>query len=350
MKVVIAIDSMKGSLTSSETNAAMKCGLLERWPEAEIIQVTVSDGGEGFLDAYADAMKLKGCHFERISCKCCDPLMRPISAEYLLLPDGTAVVEVAKVVGMALLKESERNPLTISSYGVGLLLNDILQRGCEHIIIGMGGTVTSDAGIGMTKALTKDIVTVPKVTIATDVDNPLYGPNGAAYVFARQKGACEEDLPLLDRQAREFAEQNAKNMGFDCSECAGAGAAGGLGYAFMQLFGAKRVSGAQLLLDELQFDNLISDADLVITGEGHADRQTLMGKLPQVIMQRCKQHLPLNSRCILIAGRVSNHQELLNAGFSQAIQVTPDDMPLEEAMQKDIAKRNITAAAEYLCF
>ncbi len=344
MKVVVAIDSLKGCLSSMEANAAAKEGILCSWPEAEIITVPVSDGGEGWLEAFQSAV---GGTF--IQADSCDPLMRPIQASYLKR-DDLAVIEVAKVVGLNLLRPEERNPLKASSYGIGALIIDSIRRGCTRFIIGLGGSATSDAGIGMMNALSEtfgdqrtsfSLTSLPPhlhFTIASDVRNPLCGPNGAASVFAPQKGATPEMVVELDRRAHTFAQETAAAMGYDCSEAPGAGAAGGLGYAFMQFLHADCQPGIDLLLDALSFDDLIADADLVITGEGSADRQTLMGKLPMGILRRAQRH---HIPTLLLAGKVHDHDSLIAAGFTDALCINPPHLPLEIAINKEVAMENI---------
>ncbi len=177
-----------------------------------------------------------------------------------------------------------------------------------------------------------------RFTIATDVTNPLCGENGAAHVFAPQKGATPEMVLDLDARAKRFAETSAKHLGRDCQNSPGAGAAGGLGYAFLQYMNAECRSGIELLLDTIHFDDLLQDADLVITGEGSADRQTLMGKLPYGILQRAQRHdVPV----MLIAGRIADEQQLMAAGFARVACINPPDLPLEIALQPATAKENI---------
>jgi glycerate kinase len=184
-------------------------------------------------------------------------------------------------------------------------------------------------------------------TIATDVTNPLCGENGAAYVFAPQKGATQEKIQLLDARAKRFAEVSARHFGYDCQNEPGAGAAGGLGYAFLQYMNAERRSGIDLQLDTIGFDRLLDSASLVITGEGASDRQTLMGKVPYGILQRAKAHqVPV----ALIAGRIEDRQELLHAGFSQVLCINPPNLPAEEAMKPETAKRNIFDTMQLLTF
>ena len=334
-KIIVAIDSFKGCLTSAEANQAAAEGILAKKPEAKVVQVPVSDGGEGFLAAFQVAM---GGSIVEVNVK--DPLMRPIVAQYLIQGD-TAVIEMAKASGLTLLKPEERNPMVATSYGTGQLIVDAVRKGCKHIIVGLGGSATSDCGIGMLEAINNSQFTIEndvRFTIATDVTNPLCGENGAAHVFAPQKGATPDQVIALDARAKHFAEASTKHLGRDCQNMPGAGAAGGLGYAFLQYMKAACRSGIDLLLDTIHFDDLLQDADLVITGEGSADRQTLMGKLPYGILQRAKKcGVPV----ILIAGRIADEQILLNAGFSRVACINPPGIPLEIAMQPDTAKENI---------
>ena len=341
MKVIIAIDSFKGCLTSKEANEAAAEGIRKKYPDAEIVEVPVSDGGEGYMEAFHAAI---GGRLEGVTVR--DPLMRPITARYLLHND-MAVIEIAQASGLTLLTNEERNPMVATSYGTGQLVADAIRKGAKHIIVGLGGSATSDAGMGMLRALvdafskkgTWDDINVFKdvhFTIASDVNNPLYGEKGAAHVFAPQKGATQEMVVALDKRARKFAEVSAKHFGYDRSQMAGAGAAGGLGYAFLQYLHAKSMSGIQLLLDTIRFKEIVKDADLIITGEGSADRQTLMGKLPMGILEQAGP-VPV----VLIAGRISDCEELLEAGFAQVKCINPPGMPLEEAMRKEVAQQNI---------
>ena len=338
MKTVIAIDSFKGCLSSVEANRAAAEGVRSTCPGAEIVEVPVSDGGEGFLEAFHAAI---GGRF--VTVPVMDPLMRSISARYLL-KGQTAVLEVAEAIGLTLLSPEERNPMVASSYGVGQLVADAVKNGARHIIVGLGGSATMDAGRGMLQALTgfeslRDI----RFTIAADVDNPLCGEQGAARVFGPQKGATPQMVRLLDDEARQFAADSARRFGYDRSGMKGAGAAGGLGYAFLQYLDAEFVPGAELLLSTIGFDALVADAALVITGEGSADRQTLMGKLPMGILQHSGR-VPV----CLIAGRVDDRPELLRAGFSYVECINPPSLGLEEAMMKEVAQQHIRSTVRQL--
>ena len=343
MKVIIAIDSFKGCLTSKEANEAAAEGIRNAYPGAEIIEVPVSDGGEGYLEAFHAAI---GGRLEEVTVK--DPLLRPIVAKYLL-HNEMAVIEMAQASGLTLLTDEERNPMVATSYGTGQLVADAVRKGAKHIIVGLGGSATSDCGIGMIRAIIDNFAKGEswdkiralddvRFTIATDVTNPLCGDNGAAHVFAPQKGATPEMVVALDARAQRFAEVSARHFGFDRQNVPGAGAAGGLGYAFLQYMDADCRSGIDLLLETIAFDDMLKDASLVITGEGSADRQTLMGKLPFGILQHANaQRVPVT----LIAGKIADSQALLDAGFSQALCINPPALPIEEALNPETAKRNI---------
>ena len=336
MKIIIAIDSLKGCLTSKEANRAVAEGMSRRFPQADIIEIPVSDGGEGWVTPFIETL---GWKEETVTVH--DPLMRLVQAHYAVQGER-AVIEIAQACGLTLLKREELNPLIATSYGVGEIIADALKKGCRDFIIGLGGSATSDVGKGMLKALRPYLnIVIQKnysFTIATDVNNPLFGKNGAAYTFAPQKGATTEMVAILDEQAKSFAQESALAHGYDCSLLSGAGAAGGLGYAFMQYLHAKRCAGTTLLMDMIDFDHLLSQADFVITGEGHCDRQTLMGKLPFAIMQRANlQHIPT----ILLAGIVSDKDLLLQAGFHDVRCINPPNISIEEAMKKENAMKNL---------
>ena len=344
-KIIIACDSYKGCLSSREVNEAIASGVKEWNAEdasPEIITLEMSDGGEGMLDAFLSAMK-----GVRVKIHAHDALMRWIEAEYGIV-DDTGIIEIAQTAGLALIEPEQRNPMKATSWGVGEMIMNAYRRGVRHFIVGLGGSATSDCGIGMLKAMGDDWKKIRQecsFVLASDVTNPLCGENGAAHVFAPQKGADAEMVEMLDARARKFAEVSAKHFGYDRSEGPGAGAAGGLGYAFLQYFGAEVSAGAELLLREIGFDEMIRYADLVITGEGHSDRQTLMGKLPQRILEHVlKNKATTDQQIWLVSGGVSEKQALLDAGFDQVLAVSPQNMDLEEAMNPEIAKRNIANA------
>ena len=354
-KFVVAMDSFKGCLTSAEAAQAVAKALKEADAEAETVCITVSDGGEGMLEAFTNAV---GGSVEEAYVH--DLMMRRAWARYGIAPDGTAIIETAQACGLTLVAEEERNPMRATTYGVGELVAAAVKRGSRKFIVGLGGSGTSDAGIGMLRALTDRLAprggTIDDAlagvlgqcsfTLACDVENPLLGKDGAAAVFATQKGATPEMLPMLERRAERFARASSAHFGFDRSHRPGAGAAGGLGYAFMQYLGAEMRPGADLLLDICGFDALLDGATCVITGEGHADRQTLMGKLPQRIMMRARRK---GVTTWLLAGRTEDKGKLLDAGFSKVESITPEGTELAEAMKKEVAERNVYLGVKELC-
>ncbi len=345
MRVVLAIDSFKGCLTSAEAEEAVAAAIEERG--VDCVRLPMSDGGDGMLDAFVGAM-----HGRTVLTRVLDPLLRPITARYGIAADGTAIVETAEACGLHLMSPEERRPLVATTYGVGELIAHALDNGCRRFIIGLGGSGTSDCGRGMLQALVHIFArgeTIDRVlempalrecrfTLASDVRNPLYGLQGAAAVYGPQKGATVEAVVTLDRQARLFAEMSARHFGRDCSQLPGAGAAGGLGYAFMEYLGAEVTSGADLLLDLLDFDSLLTEDTVVITGEGHADRQTLMGKLPERVLRRAAKH---GVPTVLVAGCVDDREALLSAGFDRVECITPADMTEEEALKPETARENL---------
>lgn len=346
-KIIVACDSYKGCLSSKEVNEAMAEGVKN--DSSEVIMLEMSDGGEGMLDAFLSAMG-----GERVMMHAHDALMCWIDAAYGIVKitdknetagfqvgDEVAIIEIAQAAGLALIEPEQRNPMKATSWGVGEMILSAYRRGIRKFIVGLGGSATSDCGIGMLKAMGDDWKKIRKdstFVLASDVTNPLFGPQGAAHVFAPQKGADDKMVEALDERAKRFAEISARHFSFDRSETPGAGAAGGLGYAFLEYFNAEFQPGAELLLQAVGFDERLKDADLVITGEGHSDKQTLMGKLPQRILKHC---LEQSKNVWLVSGGVSDERALLDAGFERVIAVTPKDMPLQEAMKPEVARENI---------
>lgn len=359
-KVVIVCDSYKGCLTSREVNEAVAEGLRrvtasenhemsEEYANSEyramsedcamgVVQIEMSDGGEGMLDAFLNAMG-----GERVRFVAHDALMRSVEVEYGLMGD-TAIVETAQAVGIARIEPEQRNPMRTTTYGVGEILMHAYRHGARRFVVGLGGSATSDCGIGMLRAMGDDWKKLRadcSFTLASDVINPLCGTDGAAHVFAPQKGADAAMVEALDGRAQRFADACARHFGYDRSILPGAGAAGGLGYAFMQFFDANQQAGADMLLNLVGFDRLLRDARLVMTGEGHSDRQTLMGKLPMRVLHRAQR---VGVSVWLVSGAVDSPSAMLAAGFSRVVAVTPQGLPLTEAMKADVAKRNIADA------
>ena len=367
-KVVIAIDSFKGCLPSQEAGEAAARGVRRAWPGCQTLIVPVADGGEGLLEALVSA---SGGSLVSVPAHC--PLMEVREACYGLSRDGqTAFVEMARISGLPLVPEARRNPLLTTTYGTGELIRDALGRGCRCVLIGLGGSATNDAGMGMLQALgfrfldnegketapggqaLKEVERIDDADVlpavreteflaACDVRNPFYGPDGAAYVFAPQKGATPEQVEELDEGLRHFAEIVRQHTGTDISTLPGAGAAGGMGGGLAAFLHAKLKPGIELVLDTAGFPALLRDADLVITGEGRADRQTLMGKVPAGILAEArKQGIPV----VLLAGQVEDEAALLEAGFKTVCCINPPDTPLSLALCPDFARQQLEDTAE----
>ena len=370
-KAVLAIDSFKGCLTSAEAEAAAAEGVHAALPECEVIRIPVADGGEGMLDVLIAAT-----HGKSISVQAHGPLMELREARYGISGDGqTAFIEMAAISGLPLVAPEKRNPMQTTTFGTGELIRDALQRGCRHFIIGLGGSATNDAGLGMLRALgfrfpdktgnvsgyggqmmgKVDSIDTSSVhpllsgctfTAACDVRNPFYGTNGAAYVFAPQKGADTAMIEALDAGMRHLAAVIFRTTGKDISSCPGAGAAGGMGGSLSAFLNAELKPGIQLLLEMQNFAEQIKDADLIITGEGKSDRQTVMGKVPYGILTEArKQHIPV----VLIAGGIEDTDILTRAGFHGIFSITPSPVVLEQAMQPEFARMNIRRTVEQIC-
>lgn len=365
-KVVIAIDSFKGSLSSCEVANAFEQGFRPYYPECDIRKVFIADGGEGTLEALVGS---RGGDYVEVSV--CNPLLRPIKARYGIIDGTTAVIEMARASGLPLLTVEEQNPLLTSTYGTGELIADALQRGCSRILIGIGGSATNDAGVGMFRALgfrfldcegeelkgggeiLERIATIDdgnvchevrkcEIVVACDVTNPLYGHNGAAYIFAPQKGADAQMVERLDRGLRNFARVVEEYNGSKIGDMEGAGAAGGMGGGIKALLNATLVRGVDMVLGAMHFAEIIEGADLVVTGEGRIDDQTLMGKAPSgVLAEATKQRIPT----IAIGGCIEWCEELRTSVFSSIECITPEGMALAEAMKTEVAKANIIRVA-----
>jgi len=345
MKIVIASDSYKGCLTSAQVAEAAETAILSVHPDAEVIKVSVADGGEGTVEALVNA--LSG---HLVNAIVSDPLGRPHCAEYGIAGD-LAIIEVAAACGLTLLKPEERDPLVTSTRGVGELILDALNSGCRRFLVGLGGSATNDGGKGMTDILTEAGVLKTSLfssgvdgvqfTVACDVNTPFIGPDGTSRIFSPQKGATPETVEILERRMNEYAVTILKKTGIDVRHMPGAGAAGGLGGAFHAFFGATLCPGVDMVLDVVDFDTIIKGSDLIITGEGRSDYQTTMGKTPAGVLKRAKkQGIP----AALISGSIIDCPELNEMGFASKIAVSPLDIPLEDAMKADVAKQNIIRA------
>lgn len=362
-KIVVASDSFKGSLTSLEVAAGAEQGIHEVFPECEVVKVNVADGGEGTMDALRST--LGG---QWVTVAAADPLGRPRDVSYVVLGDGnTAVIEMSAASGLPLLEPQERNPMLTSTFGTGEMIVDALSRGCRRFLVGIGGSATNDAGMGMLEALgfrfiDKDGKVLPgrgesmsevvdidmshvspevkesEFIIACDVDSPFCGPRGAAYVFSPQKGADPQMVAELDAGMEHLAEVIARVVGKDIKDVPGAGAAGGLGGGFLAFLNARLERGIEMVLDAIAFDDIIRGSDLVITGEGRVDSQTLTGKTPFGIMKRAQKQ---NIRTVAIGGSVKLGDDDDVSGFDSIWPVTPEGMPLEEAMKAETASANV---------
>ena len=369
MKVVIAIDSLKGSLSSMEAGMAIKDGILAAKPDAEVIVKPLADGGEGTTDAL-----IEGMNGERIDLTVTGPMHTPVDAYYGYLKDtNTAVMEMASAAGITLVPDSEKNPLLATSYGVGEMINDAIQRGCRNFIIGIGGSVTNDGGIGMLKALGvrfldengKDageggqaLAKVARIDIsgmnpllkechiqvACDVNNPLCGENGSTYVYGPQKGVTEDMKKTLDEAMAHFARVTSETLENDYMNTPGAGAAGGLGYAFLAYTGAALTPGIELILDAVGLEEELSGADVVVTGEGRLDFQTAMGKAPVGVARLAKKY---NAKVIAFAGSVTKEATACNKeGIDAFFPILRSVCTLAEAMDPVAARNNMTATVE----
>lgn len=339
MKIVLAFDSFKGCITAHEACQAAAQGVLANMHDVKIVEVPLSDGGEGLVSCVQKMLPAA-----KVSIEVHGPLMEKEVSEYAISTDGkTAYMEMAAASGLTLVPADRRNPMLATTYGVGEMIADALCRGCKHIIMGIGGSATCDGGRGMIEALRdKDALNTDcKLTVACDVNNPLFGKNGAAYIFAPQKGATPEQVALLDEKLRDFARETEK-AGLatpDLADYPGAGAAGGLGYALLAYLKAELHSGIDIVLDLANFYKTIQDADLVITGEGCSDCQTLMSKVPHGVLKRCqKTGVPV----WLISGAINDASGVLADAFDLARSINEgDSRSLEELMQPSVAKENM---------
>lgn len=367
MKIVIAPDSFKESLTAQQVSQAIKVGLTRVWPEAEYILVPIADGGEGTTQALIDATS-----GSKVYTTVNDPRGHQIQACYGLLGDGnTAVIEVAEACGLHLIPSEQRDTKSTSSYGVGQLVYHALEHGVNRLIIGLGGSATTDGGSGMLAALGvkfldlngedvtpcgESLLTVHQIDaskldprlsqceilVACDVDNPLCGDTGAAAFFGPQKGATSEDIILLDKGLYQFGSLTEKISSKSVMNEKGAGAAGGLGAAWLGYTDAQLKPGIEVVLKTVQLKEKLVGADLVITGEGKIDRQTIHGKAPVGVAKVAKEN---NVPVIAVAGCTSDgYQAVYDYGIDAVFTCVPRAMGLDEAFSE--AKSNLANLAE----
>ena len=342
VKIVIAPDSYKECLSSREVTASMAEAALQACPSAEVIQIPLADGGEGMLDVLAEVL---GANVYET--KVSDPLGRTVTARIAIKGD-TGIIEVSQACGLSLLAQSERNPLVASSKGVGELIMDAYRQGCRHLVIGLGGSATCDGGSGMLSVPgVKDALRDASVELLCDVENPFTGPEGAARVFAPQKGASPSDVEILERRMQALALQMIADTGIDVSSIPGAGAAGGLGGALIAYAGATVSSGADSIMHLTGFDDAVRDADIIITGEGRSDLQTLKGKVPIGVLHHC-----FRKKVALVSGSVDENavSALSGAGFWTVLAVTPKGVPLSLAIEPKVARENIRSAIMQLLY
>lgn len=368
MKVVIAIDSFKGSLSSLQAGTAVREAILRLDARTDVTVKPLADGGEGTVEALA-----QGANGEMIEKEVAGPLLKPVTAGYCILKDtNTAVIEMAAAAGLTLVSAESRNPLETTTFGVGELIKDAIARDCRNFIIGIGGSATNDGGTGMLAALGYDFLDqkgdpIPlgakglkllhciktdnvlpaleecRFQVACDVTNPLCGEKGCSAVFGPQKGATPEMIADMDRWLEKYAALAQTVSPKADQHAVGAGAAGGLGFAFLSFTNAVLKSGIQIILDEIRLEADIKDADLVVTGEGRLDAQTVMGKAPIGVAKLAKKY---GKKVIAFSGCVAEGAEICNEhGIDAFFPVLREVTSLEEALDPANACRNLKATA-----
>ena len=369
MKVVVAIDSLKGSLTSLEAGEAIQEGILRAISDAEVIVRPLADGGEGTVEALTRGMNGR---YEKITVT--DPLGRPTDAVYGILEDlHTAIIEMSAAAGITLIDAKDRNPMNTTTYGVGEMIKDAIGKGCRHFFIGIGGSATNDGGIGMLQALgygmldtegkqvslgAKGLAELVSITdedvlpelkkctfqIACDVKNPLCGEKGCSAVFGPQKGATPDMITQMDSWLGKYALLTANRYKKADFQYPGTGAAGGMGFAFLSYMNAELRSGVQIVLEETKLEEYVKDADIVVTGEGCLDGQSVMGKAPIGVAALAKKH---HKKVIAFAGCVTEDAKVCNQnGIDAFFPILRNVVTREEAMHTDNAHRNMTDTAE----
>ncbi|MCG2716800.1 MAG: glycerate kinase [Candidatus Marinimicrobia bacterium] len=357
--VLLAPDSFKGSLTSEEVSAALERGIRSVNSDVTVKSVPLSDGGEGFIDVFRR-------HSDGIlhSCEVLDPLGAPVIAQYFeITATNTIVIEMAQASGLTLIPEEKRNPFQTTTYGTGQLIADALDKGFRRFIIGIGGSATTDGGAGMAQAVgvkfyddnnneinkpmngfligrcrrisIKNVhkaISESRFRVACDVKNPLLGAEGAVYTYSAQKGAAQDELPVLEQNMSSFYSIVESLLSKKVRDLPGAGAAGGLGAGLVVFLNATLESGIDLILNGIRFDNLLSDVDLVITGEGRIDNQTMEGKaLMGVIRRAAKLSIPV----IAVAGNVDCEiDQLINKGVTSVYSLIEESGSESEAIEK----------------
>lgn len=369
MKVVVAIDSLKGSLFSLEAGEAIKSGILKAMPDAQVCVRPLADGGEGTVEALALGM---GGKLESVEVT--GPLGEKVNCLYGILEESrTAILEMSGAAGITLVPDAKKNPLHTTTYGVGEVIKDAISKGCRHFIVGIGGSATNDGGIGMLQALgyefldkegkqvpfgakgLKEIKTItddyviPELKecsfrVACDVTNTLCGEFGCSAVFGPQKGADPSMIIQMDKWLSYYAKLTCKKYDKADAKYPGTGAAGGLGFAFLAYTNAVLESGIKIILEETNLEYFIKDADLVITGEGRLDGQTVFGKAPIGVAKIAKKY---NKPVLAFAGAVTDDATLCNEhGIDAFFPILRKIQTLQDAMAPSVARENMTATVE----
>ncbi len=372
LKFILAPDSFKGSLSSPEVCSAMKFGINKIFPDAKIVSIPLADGGEGTLDAIISSVNGK-----IVNCKVKNPIGKIINSQYGIIEnEKIAVIEMAMASGLNLIPKKLQNPLNTTTYGTGQLIKDALENGYRKFIISIGGSATTDGGAGMAQALGVDffdkngeIINEPMTgnligkcfdismenlhsavkdsdfTIASDVNNPLLGKNGAVYIYASQKGASDKDLPILENNMRNLYKLVENKLGVNVKNISGAGASGGLGAGLLAFLDAKIQSGIELVLNIVEFEKKIKNTDFIITGEGKLDFQTVNGKAISGILKIAnKNNIPV----IVIAGIVENEKEIASQmNFKEIFSISNSKNDVEYAIKN--ASKLVSKKMEEVC-
>lgn len=360
MKIIISPDSYKGSMTALNVAESIEKGIKKASRDCnvncEVIKLPMADGGEGTVDAI-----LNSVNGEKIHVKVKDPLGREINSFFGIIDDNTAIIEMAAASGLSLLTEEERNPMETTSYGTGQLIKEALNYGCKNIIIGIGGSATNDGGVGMAQALgvqfldkygeqvgpgggqlnkIAEINTLSMdhriknttFTIASDVENVLCGPNGASAIYGPQKGATSEMVNILDNNLRHLAKIIKRDLKKDILNMPGSGAAGGLGAALIAFLNAKCLSGIDTVMQLTNFEEKVKSSDLIITGEGSTDYQTMFGKVPYGVAKIARRY---NKTVIVISGSLKQgYEELYKEGITALFSIVNGPITLRESIER----------------
>ena len=369
MRVVVAIDSFKGSMSSLEAGEAISKGIKKAHKDAEVEIRPLADGGEGTVEALSIGMGGR-----LINVDVTGPVGRKVNAVYGIVDSSkTAIIEMSQAAGITMVSGDEKNPLYTTTFGVGELIKDAINTGCRHFVVGIGGSATNDCGIGMLQAMgyefldkegkqvgfgasgVRDIVSIRDENVikelsecyfrvACDVNNPLCGDLGCSAIYGPQKGATKEMVADMDGWLKNYSKiVKEKYPDADC-EYPGTGAAGGLGYAFFNFTNSKLESGIKIVLDETKLEEYVKDTDIVVTGEGRLDHQTVMGKAPVGVANIAKKY---NKKVIAFSGSVTEDAGVCNEhGIDAFFPILRRIVTLEEAMQTDTAKQNLTDTAE----